>query len=168
MPAPGAGLKNGPRHKVLSRELWMKFKETHNSDISYQEFRNIICTTLEDLSEIITENPEGLKLPEGLGYIVVSRYKPAEGRRSIDFKKTKEFGTVVYHTNYHSFGYKPKLLWLTVGLSRCKYVSTYKIVPDRKLWKKVSANMLDGKIYNEHRYDHFRAKHIKLKLPKDA
>lgn len=162
MPAPGAGLKNGPRFNVINKELHSQFVLTTGIQIPYDTFVTIINTSNEVIRRMCTTNIQGFKMPESLGYIAVTRYQPKPGARSIDWKRTRELGTRVYHTNFHSFGYKPKISWYMDTLVSCSNMNIYKFVPDRNFSRGVSAAVTAGKTYNELSYEHFKTKKIRL------
>jgi hypothetical protein len=86
--------------------------------------------------------------------------------KQIDWKKTKEHNTIVYHTNFHSFGYKARVLWLTDKLSSCKNINVYKLTAERKMVRKLSKNLFDGKVYTEYKYDDFKTRKIRINLDK--
>lgn len=162
MPVKNAGLRNGPRFNIVNKELHRRFCDATGIDISYTDFTRIIYTSNSVIRRIFIENTQGFKFPESLGIGCVTRYKPKISSRSIDWQKSKEHGVKVYHTNFHSFGYKPRIMWYADSLARCKYMSIYKFIPDRSLSRGVSIQMKVGKIYNEYGYGHFKAKKIRL------
>ena len=57
---------------------------------------------------------EGFKMPFGLGFIQIGKYKPktlSSQSLSVDYKASKEYGKHIYHLNEHSDGYKYRLYW---------------------------------------------------------
>lgn len=162
MPAKNSTLKNGPRHNMIDQKFHKRFCRETGVDVPYKTFVSIIHTSNELIRNSITTNPQGFKFPESMGYACVTRYKPKVGTRSIDWKKSRELGVKVYHTNMHSFGYKPRIGWYTDRLAQCRNLSIYKFVPERTLFRGVSGEMMKGKIYNEYNYDHFKSKKIRL------
>jgi hypothetical protein len=168
MPAKGSSLKNGPRFGLVGKKLWRRFMEETGVEIKYSDFVNIINTSNESIATKVANNISGFKLPAGLGYMAITRYKPkpdkdGKQRRYIDFNGSKKAGCTVYHTNFHSFGYKPRLLWLTDQLSNCKYINIYKMLGCREFTRDVSHKMQAGKIYNEFNYEHFKTRRIRVK-----
>lgn len=169
MPAPGSTLRNGPRHNIVDRAFYKRFVEMTEVEISYDDFVNVINTSNLAIRRICSTNTQGFKMPESLGYVATTRYKPKIGTRSIDWKKSKDAGVRVYHTNFHSFGYKPKIMWYADTLARCRNLNIYKFVPDRIFSRTVSGLVKAGKIYNEFKYEHFKVKKIRLtKTPQDG
>lgn len=169
MPAPGSTLRNGPRHNIVDRAFHKRFVELSGIDIPYTDFVNIINTSNLVIRRIAANNTEGFKLPETLGYIATTRYTPKAGKRSIDWQRSKQAGVRVYHANFHSFGYKPKITWYTDTLAKCRNMNIYKFVPDRMFSRTVSALVKAGKTYNEFNYEHFKVKKLRLsKITQDG
>lgn len=86
-------------------------------DISYDVYKRI----LDEMGNVILENilnrSDGFKMPFGLGYIQIGKYKPKTYTRkslSVDFKASREIGKTIYHLNEHSNGYKFRLFWSKV------------------------------------------------------
>lgn len=166
MPSKGCTLKNGKRHNIVNRSFVNALTRDLGLNLNYNEVVAIINASNEAISDSIINNVSGFKLPMYLGYVVVSRYKPKSGMRYIDFKKSKEAGVIVYHTNFHSFGYQGRIQWLTAQLSTCKNIGIYKFVAERKLSRAVSAKLQEGKVYNETGFDQFRSRRIRLNIDK--
>jgi hypothetical protein len=166
MPAKGSNLKNGKRHNIVDKAFYRQFKRETGIEITYTEFVLIINTSNKAIQDKVINNISGFKLPESMGYLAVTRYKPKTGTRSIDWNKTKQTGSLCYHTNFHSNGYRPRILWLTDRLSSCRFISTYKFQSDRALSRGVSKQVFEGKIYNEFTYDDFKFRKIKINLDK--
>jgi hypothetical protein len=162
MPAKGSSLKHGDRTQTLDKSMWKKYVEETGSNISWADFKSIVSTSNELISQRVLHNVQGYKLSESLGYIAVKRYKAKPGKRSVDFKRSKELGTIVYHTNFHSHGYKARITWYTAKVSNCKYINIYKFIPDRAFQRGLGKMMLSGKIYNDNGYEYYKAKKINL------
>lgn len=162
MPAKNSGLKNGPRHNIVDPKFHRRFCQETGLKISYSDFTDIIHTSNEVIKQMIIDNPQGFRFPENMGLGCVTRYKPKAGKRSIDWKRSQELGTRVYHTNMHSFGYKPRIGWYAERLSRCRNLNIYKFVPERSLFRGVSHEVMKGKTYNEYNYEHFKVTKIRL------
>jgi hypothetical protein len=57
---------------------------------------------------------EGFKMPYGLGFIQICKYKPKSmtvQSLSVDYKASKEYDKKIYHLNEHSEGNKYRLYW---------------------------------------------------------
>lgn len=73
---------------------------------------------LEEMCNVILRHmfncSEGFKMPYGLGFIQIGKYKPktfTAKSLSIDYKASKEYDKCIYHLNEHSDGYKYRLYW---------------------------------------------------------
>ncbi len=73
---------------------------------------------LEEMCNVILQHifncSEGFKMPYGLGFIQIGKYKPktfTPKSLSIDYKSSKEYNKHIYHLNEHSNGYKYRLYW---------------------------------------------------------
>lgn len=84
------------------------------SDVSYVRFKRILDSFNHLLILNLLESSEPFKMPYGLGFICIVKYKPktfTEKSLSVDYKATKEYGKRIYHLNEHSDGYKYRLYW---------------------------------------------------------
>lgn len=166
MPAKGIGLVHGNRFNVITRQFWKNYVESSGIEITFEQFKAVINKSNEKIKSLIVSNVGGYKMNESLGYIVVKRYKPKPGERSVDYAKSKQAGCLVYHTNFHSYGYKGRIMWLTNKISTCKYIGVYKFVAARDFSRSVSEQLKAGKVYNEYSYDYFKAKQIRVNVNK--
>lgn len=78
--------------------------------ITKQQHYDIIFNSNKLIAEAILENPFGFKLPNGLGYIAIDKYKPkpnksGKTKKAIDWVNTNKFKKLIYLTNLHSFGW---------------------------------------------------------------
>ena len=94
-------------------------------------------------NEVVTNN-RGIKLPGGLGGVVVGRTKPTEKTRlyNIDFNTSKQYGFVVRYRNEHSVRTIAKINY-TSDTHGCKFRKHYDCTfePCRNLQRAVSAVM---------------------------
>ena len=164
MPSKGTKLRNGDRYNLLSRDLYKYFCEKTKVEISYIDFKKIIDSSTKLIREKLIKNPQGFKFPESLGICRVSKYKPKSNKRNIDWLNTKLHGTLVYHNNFHSFGYKSRIMWYTKNIAVCKNIDTYKFVPDRLFQRGVAAQMKQSVNYDEINYSDL--KNTKLRINK--
>lgn len=163
MPIRGT-LKTGPRYNFLNLKFYKQFLKDTGSTLSYKQFVEIIDRSNRKIKDKILNNTEGFKMPEVLGYMAISRYKPKPGTRKIDFGRSQQLGHTVYHTNFHSYGYDARVQWYTYQIAQCKNVEIYKFLPDKEFQSLKSDKLLQGKIYNEFKYEHFKLKKIKIRL----
>lgn len=85
-----------------------------DADMSYFRFKRIIEAFNKSIVDVILNSSDGFKMPYGLGYIRIVKYKPKEytdKSLSIDYKSSKEYNKKIYHLNEHSNGYKYRLYW---------------------------------------------------------
>ena len=83
-------------------------------DMPYVRFKRIIDSFNRKTKESILNASEGFKMPYGLGYIRIVKYRPKNFNSrslSIDYKASKEYNKKIYHLNEHSNGYKYRLYW---------------------------------------------------------
>lgn len=166
MPAKGTSLRNGNRYNPINKTTWESFKLDSGIDITYAEWVDIIHAGNAHYSHKIVNNSMGVKFPEYLGYVGTTRYKPKVGRRRIDWGKSNKLGTRVYHTNFHSSGYESRIVWITDADSTCRFLSIYKLVPDRNMSRATAPLIKDGKVYNELNHEHFRMGKIRINTNK--
>lgn len=165
MPAKGTKLRTGDRLRLVNQTLYRRFKkENPETDISYLTFSTIINECNETSAIKVLDNISGYKMPEQMGYLAVTKFKPK--RRQVDFNKTKQIGQTVYHTNFHSFGYSPHIQWFSSQITKCKFHQIYKFKPETKFSRGAAARMKAGKSYNEFNYTHFKKKKLRINLDK--
>lgn len=89
-------------------------KEEDAIDMPYARFKRILERFNELVKENVLEGSEAFKMPLGLGYICIVKYKPKSYTKdslSQDYKSSKEECKRIYHLNEHSNGYKYRLYW---------------------------------------------------------
>ena len=82
--------------------------------VDYSLYKRILDEMCKVILEHVLEGSEGFKMPYGLGFIQIGKYKPktlSPESLSVDYKSTKEFDKRIYHLNEHSEGYKYRLYW---------------------------------------------------------
>lgn len=83
-------------------------------EVDYSLYKRILDEMCKVILEHILERSEGFKMPYGLGFIQVGKYRPktlSPESLSVDYKSTKELNKRIYHLNEHSDGYKYRLYW---------------------------------------------------------
>lgn len=91
--------------------------ENNAENMPYFRFKRILDSFNKLIQQEILERSEGFKMPLGMGYIRIGKYKPKSytpKSLSVDYKSSKEEGFTVYHLNEHSCGYKYRLYWSKV------------------------------------------------------
>lgn len=83
-------------------------------DVPYVAYKRILDEMGIIILKHILNGSDGFKMPYGLGYIQIGKYKPktyTDKSLSVDYKASKEIGKRIYHLNEHSDGYKFRLYW---------------------------------------------------------
>lgn len=150
MPAKGSQLKYGNRDYVFDEDFFDKnLVEKHGVDLSYKKCKALINTCNKNIAEFIADDNDGFKLPNGMGYIVVGKYKPS--KPAVDVKKTIQAGKKIYHLNLHTDGYAVKLFWFRVGrINNTHFHEVFKFIAYKSLRTMVSKAFGSGKkMYSE-------------------
>lgn len=96
-------------------DMYVPFlKQNIDVELSYSDFKRILDRMCTIILERIFERSEGFKMPYGLGYIQICKYRPKNYDSyslSVDYKASEEYGKKIYHLNEHSNGYKYRLFW---------------------------------------------------------
>ena len=83
-------------------------------EVDYGLYKRILDEMCRVILEHVLNGSEGFKMPYGLGFIQVGKYKPktlTPDSLSVDYKASKEYDKRIYHLNEHSDGYKYRLYW---------------------------------------------------------
>ena len=95
-------------------DMYYTYAKNSPVEVPYILFKRILDEFNKTIREMILERSEGFKMPYGLGYLRVVKYRPKKFTKehlSKDYKSSKEEGTNIYHLNEHSDGYKYRLYW---------------------------------------------------------
>lgn len=115
-------------------------------DVPYSVYKRILQSMCEIILDKVLNSSDGFKMPYGLGFIQVGKYKPKTytGKSlSVDFKASKELEKRIYHLNEHSGGYKFRLHWSKIPQTfpdRYKYQLSLVRANKRKLAKLIFNN----------------------------
>lgn len=142
MPSKGFSYQ---RNNLITKELHKKFEEENGFKIEFKLFSTIILESNKIIFNVVADDPAGFKLPENMGYLVVTRYKTK--KKPIDWINSVKYRRAVYFTNLHSFGYMHHLKWCQFAIARFKYHEIYKFEPCRFLTRKIAKNVKEGTIY---------------------
>lgn len=85
-----------------------------DSKVSYVRFKRIIDEMYKIILDHIQNRSECFKMPCGLGFVMIIKYKPKSYNTkslSVDYKQTQIQNKRIYHLNEHSNGYKYRLFW---------------------------------------------------------
>ena len=128
-------------YRSTSKEAYDKFCEKNpNIDLSYIDYKRIIYTYNANVVNHMLETGDQLKLPYGLGPLVINKYKPkkfcidSDGKERInlpiDWIETKKAGKYIYLLNSHTEGYKFYWMW-NHWKSKLKLAHIWKVVMAR-------------------------------------
>lgn len=98
------------KKSVTFRDMY----KTMPVEVSYSLYNRVLDEMCKVILEHVLNASEGFKMPFGLGFIQVVKYKPQQLNSkslSVDYNASKEYGKTVYHLNEHSDGYKYRLYW---------------------------------------------------------
>lgn len=136
------------RKSKKSYTFYDMFKECP-VDVPYSLYKKVLDTMCSIILERVLEGSEGFKMPYGLGFIQVGKYKPksfSSKSLSVDYKSSKEYDKTIYHLNEHSDGYKFRLYWSKIP----------RTFPDRYRYQlnlvRANKRYLAQLIFNKHDY----------------
>jgi hypothetical protein len=147
MPAKNSTLFNGPRDNILDKKFYNKVREKLKIDLPDDKIKAIIVASNLKIHEIIADEEGGFKIPENMGYMVVTKYKSK--KRPIDWVNSKKLKKQVCLTNLHSFGYVHHIKWFRLGLT-ANFASydVYKFEPCRDIKRRVAKNVKSYKVFH--------------------
>lgn len=96
---------------------WSYINQENAVEVSYVDFKRILDQMCVLILDCVLNASDGFKMPYGLGFIQVGKYRPktyTNTSLSVDYKTSKEIGKQIYHLNEHSNGYKYRLYWSKV------------------------------------------------------
>lgn len=146
MPAKGKGLNSGPRDLIIDRKFYKQFIEETKIDIDYDTFRSTVIESNKLIADIVVNDDTGFKLPEQLGYLVVTKY--TSKKKPIDWINSKKLKKTIYLTNLHSFGYVYHIKWFKKNVANLKLKESFRIEPCREFKRNVAASVKSGKQYH--------------------
>lgn len=83
-------------------------------EVDYGLYKRILDEMCRIILDEVLNSSEGFKMPYGLGFMQVGKYKPktlSGESLSVDYKASREYDKRIYHLNEHSNGYKYRLYW---------------------------------------------------------
>lgn len=95
-------------------DIYHSYIKERGIDMPYLRFKRILSKFNQNILEALQDRSEGFKMPYGLGYVQVVKYKPktyTDKSLSVDYKESKKYNKKIYHLNEHSNGYKYRLYW---------------------------------------------------------
>lgn len=134
----------------------MKAQHPQLSSYSNRDLAKCIELYNESLAhEVVNSGWEGVRLPEDLGFVIVSASKvPIEtATKNIDFNTSRQLGVCVPYQNFHSSGFVAKINYFNnIPWHRFKNHHQWKFKPCRKLQRAVSEAF---KIGRQNYFKHF-------------
>ena len=88
------------------------FKDMYRTmpiEVDYSLYKRVLDEMCNVILEHVLMRSEGFKMPLGLGFIQVGKYRPksfTDQSLSVDYKASKDYDKRIYHLNEHSDGYK--------------------------------------------------------------
>jgi len=104
--------KNKKSYTIL--DIYRYFSQEIGVEVPYFRFKRILDYFNKLILEEIENNARAFKMPLGLGFICIVKYKPKTytwKSLSKDYKTSKIENKIIYHLNEHSDGYKFRLYW---------------------------------------------------------
>lgn len=83
-------------------------------EVDYGLYIRVLNEMCKIILQHVLERSEGFKMPYGLGFVQICKYKPKQLNSkslSVDYKASEEYGKRIYHLNEHSDGNKFRLYW---------------------------------------------------------
>lgn len=139
-------------HKTKRNKKSHTFRDMYHTmpiSVPYNTYKLVLEAMCASILEHIFEQSDGFKMPFGLGFIQIGKYRPksySEKSLSVDYKSSKEYGKRIYHLNEHSNGYKFRLYWSKIP----------RVFPDRYKYQlclvRANKRKLAQLIFNKHDY----------------
>jgi len=140
----------GKSKQVLNVELYKQFLEKYPqySDVSLNQFKEVIRTYNGNISEFVRTHRDGVELPEGLGYVFIG-VCPKTRKSNPDYAKSIQYGKVVNHRNLESDNYLCKIFYTNYALKyRFRDRELWKFIAVKQFRQAVSATFSD--LYNNY------------------
>ena len=149
MPAKNTSLKFGDRDMIFSKKFHRTLQKTKDLKLSYADSKMAIDKANDNIAQIILTEHDGFKLPFGLGYICITKFKSK--KLSIDWDTTKKIGKKTYFTNLGTLGNSISIKWFKVGKApmTVAFLDIFKFRSCRKLSRSASKRFKEGKEYYE-------------------
>ena len=104
--------KNKKSYTIL--DMYKPYILNSGLEVPYSTFKAVLDEFNRIVLEMLQKRSEGFKMPYGLGYVQIVKYKPKtlnSKSLSVDYKSSKDYNKRIYHLNEHSDGYKFRLYW---------------------------------------------------------
>lgn len=140
--------------KTMNNKKSYTFRDMYKEmpvEVDYSLYKRILEEMCKVIAEHMLNGSEGFKMPYGLGFIQIVKYKPktlTQQSLSVDYSASKEYNKRIYHLNEHSDGYKFRLYWSKIP----------KTFPDRYKYQlsmvRENKRKLAKLIFDKHDYLH--------------
>ena len=116
-------------HRTMKNKKSITFRDLYRTmpvEVDYRLYKRILDEMCNVILEHVLNGSEGFKMPYGLGFMQVGKYRPktlSGESLSVDYKASKEYDKRIYHLNEHSQGYKYRLYWSKIP---CTFPDRYK------------------------------------------
>lgn len=103
-------------HKTMRNKKSITFLDMYRTmpiEVDYSLYKRILDEMCIIILDYIFERSQGFKMPYGLGFICIGKYKQSMKLEKLatDYKASNQYGKRIYHLNEHSDGYKYRLFW---------------------------------------------------------
>lgn len=103
--------------KTMRNKQSLTFRDMYKEmpiEVDYGLYKRILEEMCNVILQHVLNGSEGFKMPYGLGFIQIGKYRPktySPESLSVDYKASKKIGKRIYHLNEHSDMYKFRLYW---------------------------------------------------------
>jgi hypothetical protein len=147
MPAKGSKRKFQNRKNFLKKDLWERYVEKNDDDVTWDEFKTIVMDVLEYVAKSIVTDNLGFRLPYNMGYIAVTRYKTP--KNMIDMVHLCKTGIKRPLLNLHSFEDQCRILWFSSKtVANFRNRGLYKFKASKELNYRMRDMIYAGKEYD--------------------
>lgn len=146
------------RYHLISKDLWKQYQKTANTPVTYEEFKDIVASSMQEIQKWVLKEPIGFQLPN-LGNIAVNMFKP--NREFKAYINTSQ-GPVINH-NLHTGGNVYSIRWFNSSTAHKSKQPFWFFKAERK-FNRALASVLKGDkspVFNSFMQDHFITKALK-------
>lgn len=154
MPAKNSIIKFHGRHQFIDKKLWKKYKKITGVDISYDDFRLIIASSISEIRNWVIREPIGFQFPGLLGHLAINRFKTYGEFKS--YMRTRDGRPILNH-NLHTGGYTFRIQLFKATRRFQERVPFWYFEACRDFNRSLSSRIKSGRYpsYNTFMQDHF-------------
>lgn len=151
-------MRSSVEYSTVSKNNYIRFcKEHPETEISFEDWKNIQYTFTDLFREHLLETGEKGKFPAGIGQFSVVKRKRKKIRTfngkeiinlPIDWKKTKAKGKHIYNFNHKTNGYSFRWMWFKES-SIFKHARYFRFKPSR-----LSSRLIAHYLNIDEKYQH--------------